>query len=149
MERIQRINFLIDKGYTYEPETGIIRNKKGKQVLKKKKGYIIIVFQTEGKKYQVYGHQFAYYYIYGESPYMTDHINGIKDDNRICNLREITNQQNQFNSFKGKGYYWHKRIKLWRAHIKVDGVSIHLGYFKDEIDAKMKYLEAKKKYHQI
>ena len=33
-------------------------------------------------------------------PNMIDHINGIKDDNSISNLRSCTNQQNSLN--KGK-----------------------------------------------
>ena len=49
-----------------------------------------------GKYY--YEHRLIWLYHYGEWPKeCIDHINGIKDDNRIENLREATKQQNNFN----------------------------------------------------
>ena len=77
-----------------------------------------------------------------------DHINNNSLDNRIENLRILTHQQNQFNS-KAKGYSWAKRDKRWHAEIKLDYVTIHLGSFKEEADARNAYLEAKEKYHII
>jgi hypothetical protein len=78
-----------------------------------------------------------------------DHINGNKIDNRICNLRSISTQENQFNQIKAKGYSWHKRDKKWQARIKINQKQIHLGLFEKEEDARAAYLEAKEKYHKI
>ena len=78
-----------------------------------------------------------------------DHINGDRQDNRIDNLRVVTNQENQFNRPTAKGYYWDKHRKKWKAYIYVDGKMIHLGYFDYKTDARLAYVTAKKKYHII
>ena len=79
---------------------------------------------------------------------LIDHININSLDNRIENLRILTQQQNQFNS-KAKGYYWYKKNNNWVAKIGINGKRIHLGYFTEEADARNAYLEAKKTYHII
>lgn len=65
-----------------------------------------------------------------------DHINGVKTDNRITNLREVSNQQNQQNATMRKnntsgvtGVYWYKDGKKWHAQIRVGKKRMHLGYF--------------------
>ena len=78
-----------------------------------------------------------------------DHINGNKLDNRRCNLRIVTQQQNQFNRTRAKGYCWHKRINKWQAKICINYKYIHLGYFDTEEQARLAYLQAKEKYHVI
>ena len=78
-----------------------------------------------------------------------DHRNGIRHDNRLDNLRLVNNQQNQHNHTKAKGYYWNKQNNRWRAKIRLDGRSIHLGYFDVEDDARQAYLDAKLVYHKI
>ena len=77
-----------------------------------------------------------------------DHINNDCLDNRIENLRNITQQENNFNS-KRKGYCWHKHQKKWIAQISVRKKGICLGYFDKEEDARDAYLTAKAKYHII
>jgi hypothetical protein len=78
-----------------------------------------------------------------------DHINGVRHDNRLENLRLVNNQQNHFNQTKALGYCWNKQLKKWQAKIKLDGRDIHLGLFVNEEDARKSYLDAKLKYHQI
>jgi hypothetical protein len=78
-----------------------------------------------------------------------DHINGVKHDNRLENLRLVTNQQNHHNRTKALGYSWHKKMNKWHAKIKLDGRTIHLGYFVNESDARDAYLTAKLQYHKI
>jgi len=67
-------------------------------------------------------------------------------NNMKSNLRIVTNQQNQMNqrkqsncSSKFKGVTWDKIYKKWQARIMINRKSIHLGKFKDEIDAALAY----------
>jgi hypothetical protein len=57
-------------------------------------GYVRL--QIAGKLYQA--HRLAWLYMTGSLPKEhIDHVNGIKQDNRWCNLREASNGQNQQN----------------------------------------------------
>lgn len=65
-----------------------------------------------------------------------DHINRVRHDNRISNLREVTTAQNQQNASKRStnksghiGVSWVKSRGKWMAGIKVDGKQINLGSF--------------------
>jgi hypothetical protein len=48
------------------------------------------------KRYRA--HHLAYLYVYGYLPKTIDHINGIRSDNRLINLRECTTSQNMQNA---------------------------------------------------
>ena len=143
MTREEKCKLLIEKGYTYDEVSGQIYNRFGKEITSKVKGYISV----GQKDFQLKGHQFAYYYKYGKVVDCIDHINGIKDDNRICNLREVTHQQNQHNQKNAKGYY-HNGYS-YCSKIALNGKSIYLGSFDTEEEASQAYLEAKEKYHLI
>ena len=83
-----------------------------------------------------------------------DHINGIKDDNRIENLREATAQQNQFNKKSWgktstyKGVYWQKQHKKWRAHYYCKSKPYHVGYYETEAEAAEAYRKATEHLHK-
>ena len=75
-----------------------------------------------------------------------DHINGIRDDNRIENLRERNDQQNNYNkgslpgsTSKYKGVSWNKWHKKWAAQFNYKGKVKHIGYFEDEKEAANAY----------
>jgi len=137
----------------YNQDTGIFtwkfgnkRNTKANQIAGSihPQGYRFICIKN--KNYTA--HRLAWMYVFGEMPKnQIDHINGIKDDNRIVNLRQVIHSENQQNKHKTKGYSWHKKRQLWEAYIRVNGKKITLGYFKNEQDAKLKRTEAKHKYH--
>jgi hypothetical protein len=86
-----------------------------------------------------------------------DHINGIRDDNRLSNLRCASmtdNNRNMRLSVRNKsgcvGVLLHKPTNKWIASIGVNGKSVHLGYFlekSDAIDARKK-AEIKYGYHE-
>lgn len=86
---------------------------------------------------------------------VTDHINRDGMDNRSANLRAATTAQNSRNrkkfsrpcSSKYKGISLRKKTRTWQAMITFENKKIHLGYFKNEIDAAKAYDEAAKKYH--
>lgn len=81
---------------TYEPKTGRFYNKKGKEIgWKNSRGYVYITTK-KGKAERA--HRLAWYKVYGYFPTKEiDHINGIRDDNRIENLREVTRLENMHN----------------------------------------------------
>lgn len=83
-----------------------------------------------------------------------DHINGVRSDNRICNLREATCAQNLCNSVgrsrrksRFKGVSLDKRRLRWRAVISSAGVFKHLGYFDSEELAHEAYKQAAIEHH--
>lgn len=83
-----------------------------------------------------------------------DHINGIRDDNRIENLREATMAQNIFaqigahdGSLTGvRGIVFDKRTRQWVARITKNRRKIHLGTFWDIREAAKAYRDAAEKH---
>lgn len=94
-------------------------------------GYIYI--RLGGSIYPA--HRLAWLYMTGKWPEnQIDHINGIKNDNRFCNLREATMSNNMMNrgifknntsGFKGVSY----KGKKWRARCTVNKKQYNLGIF--------------------
>jgi len=86
-----------------------------------------------------------------------DHINGNGLDNRKANLRPGTYAQNSWNRAKTKvksyskykGVSMRKKDRKWEAQICVNGKRIHLGRFKNQIEAAKAYDAAAKKYHGV
>lgn len=152
MTREERCKLAIEKGYIYNPETGLVYNRLNKIVKSKdKSGYIKMVIRIcKDKIINLYIHHFAWYSVYGDCKIeQIDHINRIKDDNRICNLRSVTRNQNMWNRNNIKGYYFNKNDKKYQSHIKVNGETKYIGQFNTETEAHKAYLEAKEKYHII
>jgi hypothetical protein len=145
----EKCEYAINKGFKYCSITGDVFGIKGQKIISKyNDGYIFIQFKID-KKYYIKGHQFAWYWVYKECVECLDHINGIKDDNRICNLRSVTKQQNQWNRIKTKGYSYVKRDNKWRSTITVNKKYIHLGIYNTEQEARNAYLSAKEIYHKF
>jgi hypothetical protein len=150
MTREKKCEILIKKGYTYDLETGYIYNRFGKMLNAKCEGYMYISININKKNFKLKGHHFAWYCVYGNCDIdEIDHINGITDDNRICNLRNVNHNQNMWNLTKAKGYNWHKKSNKWTAQIQLNKQKIHLGLYTTEQEAKQAYLNAKEKYHII
>ena len=76
-----------------------------------------------------------------------DHINGIRHDNRIDNLRLVTSQENSFNR-NCKGYSQRENGK-WRARVRIDGKTMFDKTYDTEEEAIKGREEAKQKYHII
>ena len=62
-----------------------------------------------------------------------DHINHNTLDNRKCNLRKVTNRENQLNKRNNTsgcpGVRWHSQGKKWNARITIKGKEKSLGMF--------------------
>ena len=82
-----------------------------------------------------------------------DHINHNGLDNRKCNLRIVTVQQNQQNSTSRKnstskylGVSFYKKSLKWNAKIWINNKNLHLGYYVNENDAAQAYNKAALKH---
>ena len=147
-EMIQAIKQLLryEDGKLYWKESPAISVKSGARAGSKKdhRGYRAI--RVKGKNYQE--HRVAWVLCFGSFPNgEIDHINGVKDDNRIENLREVTRSVN-CRSFRSnsrnvssrfRGVHWHKRDEKWIAQIGIRGVTTYLGSFDCEIEAAKAY----------
>lgn len=82
-------------------------------------------------------HRIIWLYVYGYFPENEiDHINRKRDDNRLCNLREVSRQCNlrnakiRVNNTSGvTGVCFHIKANKWVAHIIVNNKSKYLGVF--------------------
>jgi hypothetical protein len=105
-------------------------------------GYVPLGFK--GKKFLA--HQIIFMLHHGFYPKTIDHINGIKNDNRIENLRQIETYQNccnrlpRFNELKYKGVSPTKN-KKWRSRIRFNGKEIFIGTFETKDEAAIAYKE--------
>ena len=117
-------------------------------------GYRCILLYN--KKYLA--HRVIWAVVHGQWPTnQIDHINGVRDDNRLCNLRAATYSQNSKNSAVRKdnksgfpGVHWVPRVDRWSARISVKGKWVMLGYFKkfDDAVAARKSAESIHGYHR-
>lgn len=119
-------------------------------------------FQTASYGY-LHGHIFQKHYFahrvawalhYGEWPEdQIDHVNGIRSDNRIENLRSVSQSDNQKNAklrHDNKsgipGVDWKTSCSLWRVRASIGKRRILVGYYKNLSDAKVARLEAEKNF---
>jgi hypothetical protein len=140
----ERVREVLD----YDPETGVFTRKvrlaHRHQVgdiagQKHTKGYVLIGVDSE----LYFAHRLAWLHYYGEWPKnQIDHINRVKTDNRIANLRDVTNAENHrnrpINSNNKSGHIgvsWAARTGRWQATITVAGKSIFLGQYDKLEDA--------------
>lgn len=147
----EKLKIFKEKGYTYDPETGIVTSHKGK-IIKNDDchGYIQLSIKINKVSINIKAHQFAWYINYCEVPNdQIDHINHNRSDNKIHNLRSVTNQQNSFNKNNVKGYYFNSDRNIYQSYIKLNNKHKYIGCYKTPEEAHQAYLDAKKIYHII
>ena len=109
--------------------------------------------QIEGQRYLM--HRLAWLYMHGCWPeHHVDHINGIRDDNRIENLRVCSIRENNLNTRISKnnrsgfkGVSLDKKANYWTAGIHIDRKRISLGRFETAMEAAHAYNKAAIKHY--
>lgn len=146
----ERCQCAIERGYTYDPITGNVRGSNGEIIRRKittkkikKKTYLYIRLKHKGKTYKILQHRFAWYFMYGYLPDCIDHKNGEGMDNRLENIRSVSQSQNSINRMGVKGYKYSQKKKRYVSSITVEGVTKHLGYYSNEEDAVEAYMRAR------
>lgn len=141
----------------YDPRTGVFvwRENRGSNQTKGKAAgglhgpYLMIPVA----KRLYLAHRLAWLYVHDSWPENEiDHINGVKTDNRIENLRDATRLTNAHNIAKARsdavsgvrGVRWSSRYNSWHALLQHEGRRMHLGSFKSMEEAMAAY-EAKKR----
>ena len=151
----------LHKEFSYNPETGVMT--RTVQTSRRVKvgdfagsmgldGYYRVMHRS--KLYLV--HRLIWVMMTGKMPIKhMDHINGIRSDNRFCNLREATHSENMRNrpsfgkSKSGlKGAKWHKGQQKWTSSIRVLGKEKWLGTFNSKEEAHAAYCAAAIEYHK-
>lgn len=97
-------------------------------------GYIVIRVNNHLYK----AHRLAWLYVYGRLPIgLLDHKNRKTDDNRIANLREVSQLVNMHNAktrvgsrSNVPGVRWREERNSWVASIRISYKMYHLGSFK-------------------
>ena len=146
--------------FSYDPETGLFTRLKtsGGQLAGSiagsncSGGYIGIMVN-----YKTYmAHRLAWLYVYGDWPKgEIDHINSIRTDNRIENLRDVTRTENNNHLVQAKsnnllgllGVSYYPKGGRYRATITVDRKRVHIGMFDTPHEAHEAYLSYKRKHH--
>ena len=131
----------IKKRYTYDAATGEIRNRKW-QVVKgsDRGGYRRMSFRIGKHRHAIDLHCMAWALVYGRFPRQIDHLNGIKTDNRLENLREVNQSQNDQN-----------RLMPWKmGKGKIPGVfRSRRGYRFEMRKNKYEYADAHACFHDL
>lgn len=117
-----------------------------------KDGHGYVQIMINGKRYKA--HRLIYIMFHGSVPEVIDHINGVRDDNRIENIRPASLNDNAQNAKKPernttgfKNVYWYRRKGLWQVAITVDGKPLHIGYYDNINEANKAAIAARNKYH--
>ena len=136
--------------FNYNPETGVLywkvslsnRAPVGSEVggIDPSSGYIQL--RLHRKKH--YAHRIVWEMHNGPIPKgkMVDHINHIRHDNRLCNLRLVSSLDNARNSSKSanntsgrSGVYFREDCGKWRAGIGVSNKFVNFGTFETKEEA--------------
>jgi hypothetical protein len=131
---------VLEQNFSYDPDTGRFTRDGSIAGCSRDDGYRVVSVRSE----QYLAHRIVWAMHYGRDPgeLVIDHINGDPRDNRISNLRAVTQKQNRrnnktpTNNTSGHtGVTFNSARNKFQAQIHVDGKCKHLGLFADIGDA--------------
>ena len=155
---LERDQAILKEWLKYDPETGVFTWRKsppkrivtGQVAGSDMRGYVRIMF----RKVLYLAHRLAWVYMSDQPlPAFIDHINGVKSDNRWCNLRSASLAINQQNKHKA-----HKNSKTgvlgvsacgrgFRAAVRLMGKNHYSQTFRTIDEASLAYVEMKRRLH--
>ena len=121
---------------------GNVRNDMTNKMLKpgiNSHGYYYVILFKNGKMKNMRVHRLVIiaFIANPDSKPCIDHIDNSKINNNINNLRWVTHTENSRNrkmncdnSSNVKGVSFNKKSQKWQAQIMIDGIAIHLGFYK-------------------
>ena len=90
--------------YRYDEETGKLINKKWNReypgMIDKNRGYVYVFVFFRGERFKLWKHRLVFFLEHSRFPKEIDHLNGIKTDNCIENLREVNRSENEVNKLR-------------------------------------------------
>jgi hypothetical protein len=106
---------------------------------KESEGYRVV--RMLGNRFKA--HRLAWFYVYGAWPKGDiDHINRVRDDNRMANLRDVSSAINSRNMSRRNdntsgitGVSFLPVTGKWHAYININGRRLHLGKYPEKADA--------------
>lgn len=124
-------------------------------VLIRKGGYATTAFKIKKDGITKYHHHRMHRLI-NQTPHnkQTDHINGLRYDNRRCNLRTVSNTQNCANNHNHRPtsilpgvfiQYKKSGVIKYRSRIVINGIDHNLGHFDTALEAHEAYVKEKEK----
>lgn len=156
---------LVDRLLNYDPISGVFIWKKtsGRAIEGKPAGHTCprgyVHIWINGRTWRA--HRLAFLVMTGDWPvFGVDHMNGVKNDNRWENLRDVPDAINIQNKHRTRAGRKHSHLPLgvsicpdsqirpYRAKVQVEGKIIHLGLFETPELAHRAYIEAKRIHHE-
>ena len=89
--------------YRYDAATGKLINKKWNREYPGviyNNGYVRVIVFFQGERFKIWKHRLVFFLVHRRFPKEIDHLNGIKTDNRIENLREVNRSENEANKLR-------------------------------------------------
>ena len=129
----QELLLRMKKNYTYDAASGRLTSSRLGRAIRgakrDKRGYLYVLCRLDKRQVHIYLHHAVWAVCKGRWPaQQIDHINGNKHDNRVENLREVSDSENKMN-----------KLHPWKTNVKtgLPGVNLYGRQYYTKIHGKM------------